>query len=514
MNKIFFGDNLQILKTLKSESIDLIYIDPPFNTGKTQKRKTIKTIRSKDGDRNGFQGARYKTIEIGQKEYKDSFQEDTNGIVPIEIENSYAQIAPHASVFYLENFLKPRILEAHRILKPNGSLYFHIDFRESYYCKLLLDRIFGRNCFLNEIIWAYDFGGRAKTKWPAKHDNILFYVKDPKNYTFNTNDIPRIDYMAPGLVGPEKTKLKKRPTDTWWWSYIGKKGMYNADVWWMSIVGTNSRERVGYPTQKPVDLIDRIILASSFQGDTVLDFFAGSGTVGDSCLKNNRDFILIDNNRQSIEVMYQRFCGIDDIDWIGIDPKSIKDNESNFSTSQFLEKTNDIDPFSPELKKIIRITSGIEDKSEKKNDIWKNSPFEWITNLPARSKGKIAREIIIKWLSSEGITIEREKGTNENLIINNKSLAIKFSSMWANNKYQFQQIRAEGPGYVICFGISPFDVHCWVIPKEIAIENGSVQHRGAKGSEYWLTIDPSQVESWVHQYGGSLLRALNVFKSL
>lgn len=514
MNKIYFGDNLPILKSLETESIDLIYIDPPFNTGKTQTRKTIKTIRSKDGDRNGFQGARYKTIEMGQKEYKDSFHNDINGLIPEEIEKSYEEIAPYASVYYLEQFIKPRILEAYRLLKPHGSLYFHIDYREVHYCKILLDRIFGRECFLNEIIWAYDFGGRAKTKWPAKHDNILFYVKDPKNYVFNTNDIPRIEYMAPGLVGPKKAKLKKRPTDTWWWSYIGKKGMYNADVWWMSIVGTNSRERVGYPTQKPVDLIDRIILASSFAGDTVLDFFAGSGTVGDSCLKNNRNFILVDNNKQSIEIMFQRFHKEQNIKWVGVDPKSLTNKGIENLSLQFIEKKNNKKIFSHELKKLIRITSSIKEKSDEKNDIWKNSPFEWITNLPARSKGKIAREILIKWLTNEGVILEREKGTKENLIINNKTLAIKFSSMWVNGNYQFQQIRAGGPKYVICFGISPFNVHCWVIPKEIAIENGSVQHRGAEESEYWLTINPLQEESWTKKYGGTLLRALKIIDSL
>jgi len=349
MNKIYFGDNLSILKTLKSESIDLIYIDPPFNTGKTQKRKTIKTIRSKDGDRNGFQGARYKTIEMGQKEYKDSFHNDIDGLIPEEIEKSYEEIAPYASIYYLEQFIKPRILEAYRLLKPHGSLYFHIDYREVHYCKILLDCIFGRECFLNEIIWAYDFGGRARSKWPAKHDNILFYVKDPKNYIFKTNELARIDYMAPGLVGPEKTRIGKLPTDTWWWSNIGKKGMYNADVWWMTIVGTNSRERMGYPTQKPTNLIDRIVLASSLQGDTVLDFFAGSGTVGESCLKNNRKFILVDNNIQSIEVMNQRFMDQKNIEWIGIDPEFIDGSMKSKKPYKKIENNNSTEIFSSEF---------------------------------------------------------------------------------------------------------------------------------------------------------------------
>jgi len=165
-NKIYFGDNLPILKKIESESVDLIYIDPPFNTKRTQKRTTVKTIKDKDGDRKGFQGNTYRTIELGTKEYEDTFDS-------------------------LTEFLQPRLIEAHRILTPHGSLYFHIDYREVHYCKILLDKIFGRESFINEIIWAYDYGGRPKTKWPAKHDNIVFYAKDLKQYIFNANDIDK-----------------------------------------------------------------------------------------------------------------------------------------------------------------------------------------------------------------------------------------------------------------------------------------------------------------------------------
>ena len=281
MNHIFFGDNLPILQSLSSESVDLIYIDPPFNTGKQQKRTQIKTARSEDGDRVGFSGQRYTTIEIGTKGYLDIFDD------------------------YLA-FLEPRLVEAERLLTPHGTLYFHIDYREVHYCKVLLDQIFGRDCFLNEIIWAYDFGGRSKKKWPAKHDNILVYVKDPKNYTFNTDDIERIPYMAPGLVGPEKAKKGKLPTDTWW----------------HTIVGTNSKEKTGYPTQKPLGILDRIVRASSNPCDTVMDFFAGSGTTGISCVGLNRQFTLIDNNIQSMEVMARRFKDVPDIKWFGFNPTS------------------------------------------------------------------------------------------------------------------------------------------------------------------------------------------------
>lgn len=279
-NIIYCGDNLPILKRMADESIDLIYIDPPFNTGKQQKRTQIKTTRSAKGDRQGFKGNTYKTIQIGTKEYDDFFDN------------------------YLE-FLYPRLEEAYRVLKPTGTFYFHIDYREVHYCKVLLDKIFGRKYFLNEIIWAYDYGGKAKNKWPPKHDNILVYVKDLSKYVFNVDEVDRIPYMAPNLVGPEKAAKGKLPTDTWW----------------HTIVPTTGTEKTGYPTQKPIGILDRIIRASSKPGDTVLDFFAGSGTTGASCVKLGRRFILIDKSLQALEVMSRRFVDTPNIQWIGFDPK-------------------------------------------------------------------------------------------------------------------------------------------------------------------------------------------------
>jgi site-specific DNA-methyltransferase (adenine-specific) len=277
-NTIYFGDNLPILQKMKAESVDLIYIDPPFNTGKRQSRTQIKTERSETGDRTGFSGKRYQTIRLGSREYLDIFDD------------------------YLA-FLEPRLVEACRILSAHGTLYFHIDYREVHYCKLLLDQIFGRQSFLNEIIWAYDYGGRTKKRWPPKHDNILVYVKDPEHYTFNVADIDRIPYMAPGLVGPEKAARGKLPTDTWW----------------HTIVATNGKEKTGYPTQKPLGILNRMILASSNPGELALDFFAGSGTTGASCLELGRCFILIDNNPQALQVMRQRFRGVGSIEWVGVD---------------------------------------------------------------------------------------------------------------------------------------------------------------------------------------------------
>lgn len=278
-NTIFYGDNLTILAQIESGSVPLIYIDPPFNTGKVQARTQIKTLRSDSGDRTGFKGLRYETRKIGTKSYQDLFDD------------------------YLA-FLQPRLAEAHRVLSDHGSMYFHIDYREAHYCKVLLDLLFGRESFLNEIIWAYDYGARTRRKWPPKHDTILVYVKDPDNYVFNFGQIERIPYMAPGLVGPEKAARGKTPTDTWW----------------HTIVPTNGREKTGYPTQKPLGILKRIIQASSNPGDTVLDFFAGSGTTGEACLLLGRRFILIDNNAEALQTMARRFAGHDGIHWQGFDP--------------------------------------------------------------------------------------------------------------------------------------------------------------------------------------------------
>jgi site-specific DNA-methyltransferase (adenine-specific) len=282
VHTIHFGDNLEILRRhVPDGSVNLIYIDPPFNTGKAQSHTRIKTVRSVLGDRVGFQGERYATVKMGSRAFPDRFDD------------------------YLA-FLEPRMLQAYRALAPDGTLYFHIDYREAHYCKVLLDGIFGRRCFLNEIIWAYDYGARPTRRWPPKHDNILVYVKDPSRYVFDTKAVERIPYMSPGLVGPEKAARGKLPTDTWW----------------HTIVPTNGRERTGYPTQKPLGVVSRIVQASSRPGDLVLDFFAGSGTIGEACINLGRRFILVDDNPEALEVMARRFDGLRGIRWVGFDPRA------------------------------------------------------------------------------------------------------------------------------------------------------------------------------------------------
>jgi site-specific DNA-methyltransferase (adenine-specific) len=266
---VFYGDNLPILKTLPSSSVQLIYIDPPFNTGKVQTRQIQKTKQSASGKRVGFKGQTYDVIKTIAYKYGDDFED-----------------------FW--EFLEPRLYEAWRILADTGTLYLHLDYREVHYAKVVLDALFGRECFLNEIIWAYDYGARAKHKWPAKHDNILVYVKNPDTYFFNSEEVDREPYMAPGLVTPEKAAKGKLPTD----------------VWWHTIVSPTGKEKTGYPTQKPLGVLRRIIQASSAPGDWVLDFFAGSGTTGTAALELGRRFILIDKNEEAIEVMQKRFSGM------------------------------------------------------------------------------------------------------------------------------------------------------------------------------------------------------------
>ena len=281
---IHFGDNLDVIAAFPSCSYDLIYIDPPFNTGKVQARTQIQTIRDEaNGDRTGFKGHRYRTIRIGSKTFADTFTD------------------------YMA-FLEPRLEQAHRLLRANGSFFLHIDYREVHYCKVLLDAIFGRQSFLNEIIWAYDYGARATKRWSAKHDSILWYAKDPKNYTYRYDDIDRIPYMAPGLVGPEKAERGKTPTDTWW----------------HTIVSPNGKEKTGYPTQKPMGIINRIVRVHSNPGDTLLDFFAGSGTIGEVALRQGRNAVLVDNNPEAIAVIKRRLAGFPVVRYHGCDGDSTR----------------------------------------------------------------------------------------------------------------------------------------------------------------------------------------------
>lgn len=266
---VVLADNLEVLRGMPDESVDLIYIDPPFGTGQTRRLESIRTGAG-ERTRTGFAGRTYRYQVRSTHHYRDDMGLEE----------------------YL-GFLFERLAEMHRVLRRTGSLYLHLDFHAVHHARLLMDELFGEERFLNEIIWAYDYGGRARDKWARKHDNILWYAKSDQ-WTFNREAVDRIPYMAPGLVGPEKAARGKLPTD----------------VWWMTIVPTNSRERTGYPTQKPLKLIERIVRASSSPGDLVADFFGGSGTTAVAAAMLGRRYLLVDTNPEAIRITKHRLDAV------------------------------------------------------------------------------------------------------------------------------------------------------------------------------------------------------------
>jgi site-specific DNA-methyltransferase (adenine-specific) len=263
--EIVLGDNLDVMPSFPDGAFRMIYLDPPFNTGRERTARRLRTVAASDGDRTGFGGRRYRSELLESSSYRDRFDD------------------------YL-GFLEPRLREARRLLDPEGTLYLHLDYREAHYVKLLCDEVFGRHCFLNELVWAYDYGAKPRRRWPAKHDTILVYVRDPDGYWFDAEEVEREPYMAPGLVTPEKAARGKLPTD----------------VWWHTIVPTSGRERTGYPTQKPEGLLRRMVLASSRPGDRVADFFAGSGTLGAVAVATDRRYVLVDANPEAVAIMERR----------------------------------------------------------------------------------------------------------------------------------------------------------------------------------------------------------------
>jgi site-specific DNA-methyltransferase (adenine-specific) len=264
-NLVLEADCAEVLPRLPEGAFELIYVDPPFNTGQRRRHRRLTVARDEDGERIGFGGHRYRASERGELSYEDRFED-------------YAA------------FLAPKLERARELLAPEGTLYVHLDYREAHYVKVALDAIFGRECFLNEIIWAYDYGGKPARRWPAKHDTILVYVRTPGGHLFDTEAVEREPYMAPGLVTAEQAARGKRPTDTWW----------------HTIVPTAGRERTGYPTQKPEGVLRRIVAASSRPGGWCLDFFAGSGTLGAVCAQLGRRYVLIDSSPQAIAVIRAR----------------------------------------------------------------------------------------------------------------------------------------------------------------------------------------------------------------
>ena len=436
--EVWLGDNLPLLRQIESESVRLIYIDPPFNTGRRQSRKRIKAVctNGDDGDRIGFGGKHYKTQVIGESGYDDSFAD------------------------YL-GFLRPRLEEAHRILAADGSLFFHIDWREAARCRLLLEEIFGgtHHC-INEIIWAYDYGARSKSRWPTKHDNIYWFAKNPDDYIFNYDDIDHIPYMAPSLVGEEKAARGKTPTD----------------VWWQTIVPTNGKEKTGYSTQKPEAIIQRIIKTHSNIGDTVLDFFAGSGTVGAVAQKTNRKFTLIDSNEEAYAVMYNRL-----------------ENTTTDNREKEDEEKNNL---------FAKIVSELLNNYKNSEQQW-DSQYEHLQTLPPATKGKIARKAVIEILRQCWNLKSEQK--NNLLLVERKKIAVKFSLIWKQGKYTFEQIRNDKDyDYLFLLGISPFKAHAWIVPKDEVRKISEPQH---SQESRWLKINPNNINQWpkyLRKYDGTL----------
>lgn len=437
---IHHGDNLPLLEKMPSESVALIYIDPPFNTGKRQSRTRIKTtaVANGGGDRRGFGGREYATRIVGESGYADSFDD------------------------YMA-FLRPRLEHAHRILTPNGSLFFHIDWREAANCRLLLEEIFGggdrrkggEHC-INEIIWAYDYGARSKSKWSAKHDNIYWFAKNPNDYIFNYDAIDRIPYMAADLAGEEKAKRGKTPTD----------------VWWNTIVPTNSGEKEAYPTQKPLAIMERIVKTHSNFNDTVLDFFAGSGTTGAAAKNLHRHYVLMDESKSAYDVMLRRL------------------KKSEGVESVFMEG------MVKQFDKESRRTQKLE---------WKESPFQWMLALPSATKGKIGKELACHFLFHQ-LKLEVDE-TGRDVLVNNKRVAIKFSLLWDTGVYKFEQIKKKGSkghyDYFFLLGVSPSTVHAWVVSGD-AYDEFPRQHNVASR---WLEINPQKeatLPPYLKNAGGEL----------
>lgn len=266
-HRVLCGENLEVLRALPPAFARLVYIDPPFNTGVTQRRDRIKVRSDENGARKGFAGRSYVVERVASASYEDRFDDYVG-------------------------FLIERVREAVRCMTADASLFVHVDPRESHYVKVALDGLLGRKSFMNEIIWSYDYGARSRTKWSQKHDVILWYARDPARYVYRYDDVDRIPYMAPTLVGAEKAARGKTPTD----------------VWWQTIVPTRGAEKTGYPTQKPLAILERIVCVHSDPGDVVLDFFAGSGTTGEAAAKHGRRSVLVDRSPEAVAVMRARLA--------------------------------------------------------------------------------------------------------------------------------------------------------------------------------------------------------------
>jgi len=285
-NQLFYGENLEILrKFIPDNSVDLIYIDPPFHSKRNYyllENQVFTDI--------------WKWNNISEIEFLEILENKNISNKTKNLLKNFENFLEKNNLFaYLVN-LTLRISKMYRILKDSGSFYLHCDSSASHYLKLILDSIFGNQNFQNEIIWYYSAGVRGKKRWAKKHDTIFFYSKSQK-WTFNWKNIlePFESKMTQWRYSQGKQQRKEIP-----------QGKIPADVFEIQILNTMAKERNGYPTQKPEMLLEKIIKASSNEGETILDAYCGSGTTLVVAAKLNRNFIGIDNSETAIHVSQKR----------------------------------------------------------------------------------------------------------------------------------------------------------------------------------------------------------------
>lgn len=288
-NTLYINDNLYVLLGINNESVDLIYLDPPFNS----KRMYSAPVGSKAA------GVSFKDMWTWQD--IDEYNLDSLAVSNLELTKyiaSVGHIHSKAMMAYL-TYMAQRIVEMHRILKPTGSLYLHCDPTASHYLKIILDAIFGKGIFCNEIIWCYAGGGVSKRWFARKHDVLLFYSKT-KKYTYNIQYRP----YSEGTVARGRTQIKGKYFN----KGLREEGTPVND-WWIDcpkITSPTDPEKIGYPTQKPLVLLNRIISASSNAGDIVLDPFCGCATTCVAAERLGRKWIGIDIEKNATDILIKR----------------------------------------------------------------------------------------------------------------------------------------------------------------------------------------------------------------
>lgn len=308
LNKLYYGDNIDVLrKYIKDETIDLCYIDPPFNSkrnynqiynnigteDKAQSQAFIDTWTWDDDAING--------LEEITTNYKNSFSKQT-----IQLIIGLEKVLGKGSLLAYLIHITLRATEIHRVLKPTGSFYLHCDPTASHYLKLILDAIFCTKGgdFRNEIIWHYRRWTGKAAKFQELHDVIFFYTKSDE-YTFNVQYTP---YTEKSLHRKQNYHTRIKGDDVYV-THIDEKGVRDNDVWQIQLLNSQSKERLGYPTQKPEELLDKIIKTSSNKGDMVLDAYCGCGTTVSVAEKLGRKWIGVDITYQSISLILKRLTG-------------------------------------------------------------------------------------------------------------------------------------------------------------------------------------------------------------